>query len=125
MGKPVRKRFDLDITTEFQSVSKTFNLDKNIKFITGLLISSSRDDLVFFRGSQRIEINGEEHFPENYESKLLMSGINISPRQRYYEMGSISTGNGVVKVAYKDSASNLTSFEPYRVSLYLLAELEE
>ena len=89
------------------------------------MMASDRDDLIYYRGSQRIEINGEEYFPENYESRHLMSGINIAPQTRFYDMGSIPTGNGVVKVTYTDRDSDLAPWENYRVSIYILAELDE
>lgn len=125
MGKPIRKRFDINVLTEFQKITQTFNLDKNIKYIKGLLISGNRDDLIYFRGTQRIEINGEEYFPENYQSRLLMAGLNMAPHNRFYDLGSVPSGNGVIKVTFQDEDSRLTSFEPYRVSLYILAELDD
>ncbi len=125
MGKPVRKRYDLKIITQKGSHSQTFNLDKNIKFIKGIMMSADRDDLIFYRGCQRIEINGVEYFPENYESKHLMCGQNVSPHNRFYDMGAIPTGNGVIKVTYQDADSDLGPWEPYRISLYILGELED
>lgn len=125
MGKSVRKRFDLQVNAARTTVSATFNLDKTIQVIRGLLVTSSRDDLIYHRGTQRIEINGEEFFPENYESKLLMSGLNIAPHTRFYDMENIPSGNGILKVTYNDADSDVANFQPYRVSIYLLAELEK
>lgn len=125
MVQTVKKRFDLQISEADKTVSQSFELDKNITAIRGLLISSNYDDLLYFRGSQRIEINKEEIFPDGYESKLLMTGINVSPKARYYDLGSINPGNGTVKVNYKDTADGRTSFTAYRVSLYLDCEIGE
>ncbi len=125
MIKPVKKRFDLNVTQSGQTVSKTFELDKNIVSVRGLLLASDMDDLLYYRGSQRIEINKDEIFPENYESKLLMSGINVAPGKRYYDLGGINPGNGLVKVEYKDSDSPLAAFRAYRVSLYLTCEMND
>jgi len=122
--KTVIKRFDLNAAEE-DTVSKQFELDKTIKAIKGILITSDKDDLLYYRGSQRIEINGEEIFPESYESKLLMSGINVAPNKRYYDLGNINPGNGIVKMAYADFADGRTDFEDYRVSLYLNCDMEE
>jgi len=115
----VKKRFDINITTAQQIVTQTFELDKNIITIKGILLTSSKDDLMFYRGSQRIEINKAEVVPDNYESKLLMSGINLSPNLRYYEVGELAAGNGQVKITYTDREDTRTPFEAYRVSLYL------
>ena len=70
MLKPVKKRYDIQVTAAGQNISKSFDLDKNIKSVKGLLLTSDKDDLMYYRGSQRIEINKEEYFPDNYESKL-------------------------------------------------------
>ena len=119
MLKPIKKRFDIQITVNNQSVSKPFELDKNIVAVNGLLLTSDKDDLLYYRGSQKIEINGEEYFPDNYESKLLMSGINVSPKQRYYDLGGVNPGNGTIKLSYQDTDDARTPFVPYRVSLYV------
>lgn len=115
----VKKRFDIQVTTALQTVTQTFELDKNITTIKGILLTSDKDDLMYYRGSQRIEINKAEVVPENYESKLLLSGINLSPNLRYYEIGDLPAGNGQVRIQYTDREDNRTAFEPYRVSLYL------
>lgn len=119
MNKTVKKRFDILVATEGAKVSDTFELDKDITTVKGLLLSSDRDDLLYFRGSQKIIINAEEIFPEHYESKLLMSGINVAPHQRFYDLGEVGTGNRNVKIEFQDNTSGQASFEPYRVSLYL------
>lgn len=125
MLKPVKKRFDVQVTGANQSVSKSFELDKNIKAVKGVLVTSDKDDLLYYRGTQKIEINKEEYFPDNYESKLLMSGINVAPKQRYYDLGNVNPGNGIIKVVYTDTDDGRTHFEPYRVSLYVDCEMED
>ena len=125
MNKQVKKRFDIQITASNQSMSKVFELDKTIVKINGLLLTSDKEDLLYYRGSQKIEINNEEFFPENYESKLLMSGINVTPKARYYDIGGVSTGNGTIKLSYQDTEDTRTIFSPYRVSLYIDCSIEE
>lgn len=125
MLKPVKKRFDVQITESKSTVNKTFELDKNIKAMKGVLVTSDKDDLLYYRGTQKIEINKEEYFPDNYESKLLMSGINVSPKQRYYDLGNVNPGNGIVKVSFTDHEDGRTVFTPYRVSLYVDCEMED
>lgn len=125
MIKTVKKRFDINITQANVSVSGTFELEKNIVKIHGLLLTSDKDDLLYYRGSQKIEINKEEIFPDSYESKLLMSGINVAPKQRYYDLGGISTGNGRVQILFKDTNDVRAAFVPYRVSVYLDCEMTD
>jgi hypothetical protein len=125
MLKPVKKRFDIQIDNALARVSKTFELDKNIKSVRGVLVTSDKDDLLYYRGTQKIEINSSEFFPDAYESKLLMSGINVSPKHRYYDLGNVSPGNGLVKISFEDVNDTRTTFESYRVSLYLDCEMED
>jgi hypothetical protein len=115
----VKKRFDIQVTAPLQIVTQIFELDKNITNVKGILLTSNKDDQMYYRGTQRIEINKAEVVPDNYESKLLMSGINLSPNLRWYEIGDLPTGNGQVKIQYTDWEDNRTVFESYRVSLYL------
>ena len=124
MLKTLKKRFDLKVVEPNSLVVKTFELDKNIKYVLGILISSDRDDLLYYRGSQKIELNKEEFFPEGYESKLLMSGINIAPKSRYYDLDKVPAGVGSLKVSYLDTENPFMGFEPYRVSIYVDCEIE-
>lgn len=115
----VKKRFDIEVTAVAQVVTQIFELDKNITIVKGILLTSDKEDQMYYRGCQRVEINKAEVVPDNYESKLLMSGLNLSPNQRWYEIGDLPTGNGQVKIQYTDQPDSRTPFEAYRVSLYL------
>jgi hypothetical protein len=121
----VKKRFDIYVEAANSTVSKTFELDKNISHVKGILLTADFDDMLYFRGSQKIEINKEEVFPELYESKLLMSGINVGPNHRYYDLGMVPVGNRSVRIDFKDTDDNRTQFAAYRVSMYLFCQLEE
>ncbi len=123
MAKIVKKRFDIQITDAGKTFSKTFDIDKDITLIHGLMFTSNRDDLAYYRGTQKVEINGEEIFPDNYETKLLMSGLNVSPNDRYYKLGGIIPGNGKVKVDFTDNTEDRIGFSAYRISLYLDCEI--
>jgi len=125
MNKRVKKRFDLQIATANAVTSQTFELDKSITAIHGILFTSDRDDLMYYRGSQKVEINREEIFPESYESKLLMTGLNVSPNERFYKINGMAPGNGKVKVDFKDTNDDRLPFAAYRVSIYLDCEILE
>jgi hypothetical protein len=124
MSKRVKKRYDIDITAANAIHTKTFELDKTVEKVYGLLFTSDRDDLMYYRGSGKVEINSDEIFPEGYESKLLMSGLNVSPNDRYYNLGGVPPGNFKVKVEYKDTPDARLQFVPYRVSVYLDVEIK-
>ena len=125
MGKRIKKRSDIDVTGANAIHSKTFELDKNVEKVHGILFASDRDDLMYYRGSNKVEINSDEIFPEGYETKLLMSGLNVSPNDRFYNLGGVSPGNFKVKVEYKDIADSRLAFVPYRISIYLDVEIKD
>lgn len=120
----IYKRFDIDITEENKRFSETFELDKNVTAVVGLLLTSDKEDIMYFRGSQKITINSEEIVPEGYESRLLMTGLNVPPNKRFYETCPIDPGNGKVSIEYQDNPDGRTWFETHRVSLYLACEIE-
>lgn len=124
---PYFKRFDIDITSANETYSAEFELDKNVKIVKGILLTSDRDDLLYFRGAQQVAINGREYLPENFESKLLMTGINTDPNKRFYELKEAEAINGKIKVVYTDTDNPNTTFSAYRVSIYIkgLKESEE
>jgi hypothetical protein len=119
MIKPQKKKFNLLVTTANSTVSQTFELEKTIVSIKGLLVNSNYNDLLYYRGSQRIEINKDEIFPDGYDSQLLMSGINLPPNERYYDLEGMKPGSGIVRIDYTDADDGRTAFTPYRVSLHL------
>ena len=124
MSKRIKKRYDIEVTTANTLHSKTFELDKTVEKVHGILFASDRDDLMYYRGSNNVEINSDEIFPEGYESKLLMSGLNVSPNDRFYNLGGAPPGNFKVKVEYKDTPDARLQFVPYRVSIYLDVEIK-
>jgi hypothetical protein len=115
----VRKRFNLRITEPSKVYNGSFELDKTAKFINGIVMTSDREDILFYRGSQKLTINGQEHFPEDYESKLLMTSLNITANQRYFDLKNLPSGSGIIKIEYKDENHASVPFTPYRVSLYV------
>lgn len=123
MSRRVKKRFDINVTEANAVHSKTFELEKNITAVHGILFTSDRDDLLYYRGTNKVELNRQEIFPEEYESKLLMTGLNVSPNSRYYNLGGMAPGNRILKVEYKDHDTEMINFSSYRVSIYLDYEL--
>ena len=119
----VEKRFDIQVATKGQTVIWKFELDKTAKLIKGIKVTSDREDLLFYRGTQKIEINGKERFEDNYESKNLQSSLNVDVNARYKDMRDTEPGNGVVVITYVDKNHPLFAFTPYRVSLYVEYEI--
>ena len=115
----VKKRFSFQVTTPNQSYPMVFELDRSIKIVRGLLMSADQPNMMFYRGSQQITLNGLELFPAGYESKLLMSGISIPPDQKYVDLGDVLAGNGELKLNFVDADNPMQYFSPYIVSIYL------
>jgi len=113
------------VESEGEPVNKKFDLDKNVKLVHGIMMSSDRPDLLFYRGSQRIELSGEELFPEDFESKIFMSGMAVAPDDKYRSLGNgVVAGNGEFKIQYKDSSNVNAPFAAYKVIVTLLCEMK-
>ena len=121
----VDKIFSFLVDTEGTPYSKKFDLDKNVKLVHGIMLSSDKPNLLFYRGSQRIEISGDEIFPEDFESKIMMSGLAVPPDQKYLSLGNgVVSGNGEVKVQYKDTVNPNAPFASYKVIIILKCEMK-
>lgn len=123
MTTRIKKYFDIQVTNADSTYTQTFELDKTIAYVRGLILTSGNDELMYYRGSQKIEINRLELFPEGYESKLLMTGLNCPTNERYYDTGKLPIGNAQVKVTYKDTSDGRSQFTPYVVRINLDCEL--
>jgi hypothetical protein len=121
-NKIIKERFAIDVTASASTVKGSFEVDKNADKIIGVQISSDRDDIVYYRGMQGIKINDEEFFPENYESKHLMSGMNVPPNEKFYRLGRINPGNRKVEIIYTDSGKeDIAAFAAHQVYLYVFS----
>ncbi|WP_282088292.1 hypothetical protein [Aquimarina algiphila] len=96
-------------------------LPKHTKLVKGLQLISEYPDRLYYRGSQRIEIGGEELFPDGFDSKILMSSLSVAPRERFFELGDVLPGDLSVKVRYQDKDHSNAAFgQGYKVSLIIL-----
>jgi len=120
----IKERFDIKITDANQVFKGEFEHDKNAHYVTGIILTSDKDDLMFYRGSQKIQINDKELFPEDFESRLLMAGLNVAPDNRAISVGNLETGNGRIEVWFKDTDHGAVKFTPYRVSIYIFSVVE-
>lgn len=112
----IQKRFDVQVTASGTTVKEDFRLDKTAVKVVAVLLTSDRDDMMFYRGSIRLDINGKEVFPEGFEAKLLQTGLNVTPGERYRIIDRLP-GNGVIHFAYTDTVHALAVFVAYRVSI--------
>lgn len=125
MLKPYYKEYDITISADGETVKKTFEVDKSVKTVKGVMLLSNRPDLVFYRGSLRLEINKEEIFPEGYSASRLLSSPNVKPNDRIYAIGEHEVSNGLIKIEYTDAADGRTVFATHTVTLCVEGEREE
>jgi hypothetical protein len=117
--------FDFIVDEPDKLYNQKFELSKNVISIEGIVITSNLDDLLYYRGRQRIEINGREYFPQKYESKLLMTSLNIPPNLKYYDMEGVKPGDGIIKFSFQDTEHPRTIFSPYSVHLYVKCQIDQ
>jgi len=118
----IKERFDLEITEENGQKKGEFQIDRNAATIFGISLTSNFEELLYYRGSQKIQINDQELFPENFESKLLMSSLSVPPNQRVVKVGNITAGNGKLEIWFKDTENDKGTFEAYTVSIYVFSK---
>lgn len=123
-SKIIKEWVDVQVTTANQPVKASFEVDKHAAVIIGIAITSNLDEMLFFRGSQRITMNDMEIYPENYETKMLMQGLNVPVNERIIKLGEeIVPGNRKVEIEYKDTDHPVVAFQPYRVRLYVYSRI--
>jgi hypothetical protein len=123
-SKIIKEAVEVIVSAANQTFKESFEVDKHAGKILGILLISDYDELLYYRGTQRIKINEMEIFPEGYESKLLMQGLNVSVNERMIKLGEdILPGNRKVEIDYTDTNHASAPFTPYKVKLYVYSEV--
>jgi hypothetical protein len=118
-----RRIGDLWVTAEGQVVKGKFELAKTVKLIKGIMFTSNYENIMCYRGTIGVTINGNQRFEENFESKQFQSSLNVSVNDRFMDVGDLEPGNGIVELIYTDTPHPLAPFVPYRVTLNMKYEL--
>jgi len=125
-NKIIKEWVDVLVTSANGTFKESFDVDKHASKIIGIAISTNNDNLMYFRGSQRIAINEREIYPEGYESKMLMQGFNVPVNERIKGLGEeMDPGNRKVEIEYKDEDHPSAVFLPYRVRLYVYSRIDD
>jgi len=125
MGRIVDKVYSFVVDAENGVFNKKFDLDKNVKLVRGMLLSSDIPVALYYRGSQNLEISGDEILPEDYESKLLMTGLSVPPDEKFRTLGDgIIAGNGEIKIQFKDVPNPNIPFIAYKVLVTFQCEMK-
>jgi hypothetical protein len=116
--KPYSKQFDVVVNVSNSEYKDTFQLDKSVIAVTAITLIADKEDLMYYRGSIKLEINKEEIFSEGYSVKRIMCLPTVSPNQRAFKIGEVLAGNGQIKFEYTDAQDGRTvGFTPYKVTL--------
>ena len=124
--REVRKSFSFQVDEAGKLYSPSnWELPKKTKYVKGLQLTSDFPNKLYYRGNQKIEIGGDELFPEGFDSKILVSSISVAPRDRFFDLGEVVAGDLSVKVRYQDSNHERANLgNGYQVTLVLLLEEE-
>lgn len=122
--KETRKQFTFEVNEPGKVYSPAkWELPKKTKFVKGIQLTSDHPEKLYYRGSQKIEIGGEEIFPEGFESRILMSSLSVAPRERFFELGQVLPGDLSVKPRFEDQEQEKAAFAGgYMVSVVLLLQ---
>lgn len=125
-NKIIKEWVEVSITAANQRVKEKIEVDKHAAAIIGIALTSNFDELLYYRGSQRVVINEKEIYPEGYESKMLMQGINVPVNDRIIKLGEeIAPGNRVVELDYTDANHSAAAFTAYKVRLYVFSRIDD
>ncbi|GAB4242761.1 MAG: hypothetical protein Tsb0034_20350 [Ekhidna sp.] len=124
--REVRKTFSFKVNEANKLYTPVnWELPKKTKYVKGLQLTSDFPNKLYYRGTQKIEIGGDELFPEGFDSKILVSSISVAPRDRFFDLGEVVPGDLSVKLRYQDSNHERANIgNGYQVTLVLLIEEE-
>lgn len=124
--REIRKTYSFRVEKPNASYAPVkWELPKKTKAVKGLQLTSDFPNKLYYRGTQKIEIGGDELFPEGFDSKILVSSISVAPRERFFGLGEVAPGDLSVKVRYEDRDHERAVLgNGYTVSVVLLIEEE-
>lgn len=123
-SREIRKVFTFSVTEANKFYSPlNWELNKKTIAVKAIQLSSDYPDKLYYRGAQRIEIGGDEIFPEGFDSKFLISSVSVGPQERFFPLGDVLPGDLSVKLRYEDKDHQRAPFESgYQVKVILLTE---
>ena len=124
--REIRKTYSFKVDESGKSFSSSnWEVPRKTVRVKGLQLSSDFPNKLYYRGSQKIEIGGDEIFPDGFESKILLSSIGVAPKDRFFDLGDVLPGDLSVKVRYEDQEHERAPFGiGYQFSLVLLIDEE-
>ena len=109
----------IPITSPGEKVKFSADTDKMYKQITGL-DGSLPEEKAITGTTLELKIADKEIFPEDFEIRMITTGINLSPNDRFYEkVQEVAQGN---RIEGRLSDSSKADIYPYVAKLYLRLE---
>ena len=93
--------------------------DKAYKKITGIQLTTSNVDALKDSTFKKFEIDNNDIFPDGFEAKMLVSGQDLKPGDRWEELNERADGCTIAGT-YTD-AGNAGAY-PYNARIYLKLE---
>ena len=115
--------FSFKVEEAGKLTTKDWELPKRTVRIKGIQLSSSYYEKLFLRGSQKIEIGGEEIVGEGFVSRALLSNGGVSPFQRFFPFKEVQPGDLSFKFRFQDTDHPRAPFENgYDVNILLITD---
>lgn len=115
--------FIVQVSTSGAYIDREFDFDSRVKRIVSMQVIADFPDKAYFRGTQGIEINGDQIMPEEVDTKILMSNSGVDPNPRFLDLGDVKPGNLKCRIKYRDSEHPTAAFAPYKVKYLFKCEI--
>ncbi|MGQ0829403.1 MAG: hypothetical protein ACT4ON_13525 [Bacteroidota bacterium] len=116
------QKIDLTIAAANDVVStKGVTTDRSYKKVKGIQVTCTDGEAHELGSFDKFEINSREIYCNGYEIKLIFSGIDVAPNERFDKEVDEEAENSTVDITYRDKNVAGTIF-PYTVSIYLRLE---
>ena len=81
-----------------------FRFDKNVTHIEGVSLTTDNEDKIFGL-QQRLEINGNECLPQDFEARLLYAYASVGTGDRIWDLNAEPAGSGIAKITCFDTST--------------------
>ncbi len=119
MRRPIKYQLLKLIITAAGNFPINAEADKAYKKVTGIHLSSSDTAALKDSVFTKLEIDSNEIFPEGFEVKMIRTGEEVPPDERFYTLNERADGS-TISGNFKD-AGNAVAY-PYNVYIYLRLE---
>lgn len=109
------------ISAASESVKIEAETDKLYKRCTGIHVTQTVSSNAIDSTLNNFKINSKEIFPEGFEVKMINTGQDVSPEDRFYKLDEPAAGSKI-EGTYTDKGN--AAIYPYTLIIYLRLEKE-